>query len=81
MVKMKRDMMVVEESRPVIGASLCDDLRENNYNSESEPTEFAPHLEERLFYELEKSKKIVNVNKLAFVKNLHMPVKIPSPEP
>ena len=69
------------ELRPIIGASLDDGLSEARYNSQSEVTEYAPDLAAGLWTEQEKSKTLMNVRKLDFVKNLAKPVAITPPEP
>ena len=81
MLSKKKQLELLEDKKPIIGATLCDELADNNYNSESEPTEFVPNFEDRLFYQQDKSKTVVNASKLAFVKDMLKPVVIPPPSP
>ena len=81
MITKKSQLEHLDDRRPIIGASLCDDLSDNIYNSQSEPTEFVPNYQDtNLFFEQDKSKSVVNTRKLAFVKNLSKPALIPPPE-
>ena len=56
-------------------------LTDNNYNSASEPTEFARQNKDNLFVDQIKSKNVVNSTKLDFLKDIKKPVVITPPEP
>ena len=51
MLSKKKQLELMVEKKPIIGATLCDEMTDNNYNSESEPTEFVANYDDRLFFQ------------------------------
>ena len=78
-ISYKKEQILLDAPKPSIGSSLYDIIDE--YNSQSEPTGFAPNLQDGLFTELGKNEKIVNVKKLDFIKDNKKHVPNSPPEP
>ena len=66
--------------KPCIGASLSDVLADNNYNSESEATEFVPNFDADGFCLEPNNKRIINASK-AYGSSIPKLVTIPPPVP